>query len=163
DAGAVLLGKLQLTEGAFAKHHPTIAVPRNPWNPEYYAGASSSGPGVATAAGLAFGVIGRGTGGSMRFPPSANGITGLQPGWGRVSRYGVFPLAPSLDHVGPMTRSAADAAAMLSVIAGLDPNDTTTLAVPVPDYLADLKKGVRGLRIGLDPSYNEAGADAEIV
>jgi amidase len=163
DAGAVLLGKLQLTEGAFAKHHPSVPVPRNPWNSEYYAGASSSGSGVATAAGLAFGSIGSDTGGSIRFPASANGVTGLKPTWGRVSRYGVFPLAPSLDHVGPMTRSAADAGAMLGVIAGPDPDDPTTLAAPVPDYLADLDKGVRGLRIGIDPSYNEVGVDADIV
>jgi amidase len=163
DAGAVLLGKLQLTEGAFAKHHPTTTVPRNPWNPDYYAGASSSGSGVATAAGLAFGSIGSDTGGSIRFPASANGVTGLKPTWGRVSRYGVFALAPSLDHIGPMARSAADVGAMLGVIAGRDPNDPTTLAAPVPDYLADLRKGVRGLRIGIDPSYNEVGVDADIV
>lgn len=163
DAGAVILGKLQLTEGAFAKHHPKITPPRNPWNADYYAGASSSGSGVATAAGLCFGSLGSDTGGSIRFPASANGITGLKPTWGRVSRYGVFALAPSLDHVGPMTRSAADAAAMLGIIAGRDVNDPTTLAVPVPDYLADLNKGVRGLRIGIDPSYNETGVDTEIV
>lgn len=163
DAGAVLLGKLQLTEGAFAKHHPSIVAPRNPWNPNYYAGASSSGSGVATAAGLAFGSIGSDTGGSIRFPASANGVTGLKPTWGRVSRYGVFPLAPSLDHIGLMTRSAADAGAMLGAIAGRDANDPTTLPAAVPDYLADLEKGVRGLRIGIDPSYNEAGVDQVIV
>ncbi len=163
DAGAVLLGKLQLTEGAFAKHHPGIAVPRNPWHAAYYAGASSSGSGVATAAGLAFGAIGSDTGGSIRFPAAANGITGLKPTWGRVSRHGVFPLAPSLDHIGPMTRSAADAGAMLGAIAGHDPNDPTTLVAPVPDYLADLDKGVRGLRVGIDPSYNEDGVDTDIV
>ena len=163
DAGAVLLGKLQLTEGAFAKHHPTVAVPKNPWNPDYYAGASSSGSGVATAAGLTFGALGSDTGGSIRYPASANGITGLKPTWGRVSRCGVFAFAPSLDHIGPMTRSAGDAGAMLGAIAGLDPNDPTTLAAPVPDYLAELDKGVRGLRIGIDPAYNEVGVDTEIV
>jgi amidase len=163
DAGAVLLGKLQLTEGAFAKHHPRIAVPRNPWNADYYAGASSSGPGVATAAGLTFGALGSDTGGSIRYPASANGITGLKPTWGRVSRYGVFPLAPSMDHIGPLTRSAADAGAMLGAIAGCDPNDPTTLTAPVPDYVADLAKGVRGIRIGIDPAYNEVKVDAAIV
>jgi len=86
-AGAVLLGKLQLTEGAFLTHHPTVTPPRNPWNADYYAGASSSGSGVATAAGLCFGSLGSDTGGSIRFPCSANGITGLKPTWGRVSRY----------------------------------------------------------------------------
>jgi amidase len=163
DAGAVLLGKLQLTEGAFAKHHPAVTAPSNPWNAAYYAGASSSGSGVATAAGLAFGSIASDTGGSIRFPASANGVTGLKPTWGRVSRHGVFALSPSLDHIGPMTRSASDAGAMLGAIAGLDPNDPTTLAAPVPDYLADLDKGVQGLRIGIDPAYNETGVDAEIV
>lgn len=162
-AGAVLLGKLQLTEGAFAKHHPSIAVPRNPWNPDYYTGASSSGSGVAAAAGLAFATIGSDTGGSIRFPSAANGVTGLKPTWGRVSRHGVFPLAPSLDHVGPLARSAADAGAVLGAIAGLDALDPTTLAAPVPDYLAGLDKGVRGVRIGIDPSYNEEGVDAAIV
>jgi amidase len=163
DAGAVLLGKVQLTEAAFAKHHPAVTVPRNPWNSDYYAGASSSGSGVATAAGLAFGTLASDTGGSIRFPASANGVTGFKPTWGRVSRYGVFPLAPTLDHIGPITRSAADAGAMLGAIAGFDPNDPTTLAAPVPDYLANLDEGVRGRRIGIDPSYNEVGVDTDIV
>lgn len=162
-AGAVLLGKLQLTEGVFAKHHPTVAPPRNPWNEAYYAGASSSGSGVATAAGLCFATLGSDTGGSIRFPSAANGITGLKPTWGRVSRHGVFPLADSLDHVGPMTRSAADAGAVLGVIAGLDPNDPTSLAAQVPDYLAGIDEGIRGLRIGIDSAYNETDVDDEIV
>lgn len=163
EAGAVLLGKLQLTEGVFAKHHPTIAPPRNPWNEHYYAGASSSGSGVATAAGLCFASLGSDTGGSIRFPSAANGVTGLKPTWGLVSRHGVFPLAGSLDHVGPMTRSAADAGAVLGVIAGLDSNDPTSLAARVPDYLADIDEGIRGLRVGIDPAYNETGVDGEIV
>ena len=163
DAGAVLLGKLQLTEGAFITHHPTVTPPSNPWNADYYAGASSSGSGVATAAGLCFGSLGSDTGGSIRFPSSANGITGLKPTWGRVSRHGVFALADSLDHIGPMTRTAADAGAVLGVIAGLDPNDPTTLTAPVPDYLAGLNAGIRGLRIGIDAAYNETGSDPQIV
>src|SRR5579883_3598161 len=132
EAGAVVLGKLQLTEGAFADHHPTIAPPVNPWHAEHWSGASSSGSGVATAAGLCYASLGSDTGGSIRFPSAANGITGLKPTWGRVSRHGVFPLAASLDHIGPMTRSAADAGVMLEAIAGIDPNDATTLAAPVP-------------------------------
>ena len=89
-AGAVILGKLQLTEGAFADHHPAITPPRNPWNAAHWSGASSSGSGVATAAGLCYGSLGSDTGGSIRFPSAANGVTGLKPTWGRVSRYGVF-------------------------------------------------------------------------
>jgi amidase len=118
EAGAVLLGKLKLTEGAYAAHHPSIDPPINPWSAAHWTGVSSSGSGVATAAGLCYGSLGTDTLGSIRFPSTMNGITGLKPTWGRVSRAGVFPLAQSLDHVGPMTRSAADAAAMLGAITG---------------------------------------------
>src|SRR5262249_30166417 len=116
DAGAVLLGKLQLTEGAYSDHHPSVMPPRNPWNAEYWPGISSSGPGVATAAGLCFGSLASDTGGSIRWPSAANGLTGLKPSWGRVSRHGVFELAASLDHLGPMARSAADASVILGAI-----------------------------------------------
>ena len=119
-AGAVLLGKLNLTEGAMGGYHPEFPVPRNPWDPGRWAGASSSGSGVATAAGLCFGSLGSDTGGSIRFPAACNGTVGLKPTWGRVSRYGVLALAESLDHVGPLTRSSADAGIMLQAIAGPD-------------------------------------------
>ena len=109
-AGAVLLGKLQMTEGAFAAHHPAIEAPVNPWSAAHWTGVSSSGSGVATAAALCYGSLGTDTLGSIRFPSTMNGLTGLKPTWGRVSRAGVFPLAETMDHVGPMTRSAADAA-----------------------------------------------------
>lgn len=160
DAGAILLGKLQMTEGAFADHHPDIRPPINPWNPAHWSGASSSGSGVATAAGLCYGTLGSDTGGSIRFPSAANGATGLKPTWGRVSRYGVFDLAPSLDHVGPLCRSAADAAAVLGVIAGADKNDPTAVQGAVPNYLAGLERGIRGVRIGVDEDYNSKGVDA---
>jgi amidase len=163
EAGAVLLGKLQLTEGAFADHHPSITPPVNPWHRDHWSGASSSGSGVATAAGLCFASLGSDTGGSIRFPSAANGVTGLKPTWGRVSRYGVFALAESLDHIGPMTRSAADAAAVMGVIAGLDPNDPTTRPEPVPNYLAGLERGIRGVRIGVDRNFNTAGVDKDMV
>ncbi len=162
-AGAVLLGKLQLTEGAFADHHPSIPPPVNPWHKDHWSGASSSGSGVATAAGLCFASLGSDTGGSIRFPSAANGVTGLKPTWGRVSRYGVFALAESLDHIGPMTRSAADAAAVLGVIAGADPNDPTTRQEPVPNYLAGLERGIRGVRIGVDRKLNTTGVDKDMV
>ena len=162
EAGAVLLGKLQMTEGAFGPHHPSIDPPVNPWSAAHWAGRSSSGPGVATAAGLCYGSLGSDTLGSIRFPSTMNGVTGLKPSWGRVSRAGVFALAQSLDHVGPMTRSAADAAAILAAIAGPDPDDPTTVHEPVPDYLGGIGGGVRGLRIGIDHGLIAAGADADV-
>lgn len=159
-AGAVILGKLQLTEGAYADHHPQVTPPVNPWDAGHWSGASSSGSGVATAAGLCYGSLGSDTGGSIRFPSAANGLTGLKPTWGRVSRYGVFELAATLDHIGPMARSAADAAALLGAIAGADENDPTALQDPVPDYLAAIGKGLSGVRIGIAPAWVEEAADA---
>jgi len=153
EAGAVLLGKLNLTEGAMAGYNPKLDVPENPWKEGYWSGASSSGSGCAAAAGLAFGTLGSDTGGSIRFPSAACGTVGLKPTWGRVSRYGVMALAESLDHIGPMTRSAADAGIVLQAIAGLDPNDPTTLPNPVPDMTASLGAGVKGLKIGFDERY----------
>ncbi len=149
-AGAILVGKLQMTEGAFSAHHPDVVAPINPWGEQYWPGVSSSGSGVATAAGLCFGSLGSDTLGSIRFPSAANGITGLKPTWGRVSRAGVFPLAESLDHIGPMARTVADVAAMLQAIAGPDAADPTASNEPVPDYTAALNRGVAGLRIGID-------------
>lgn len=156
DAGAVLLGKLKTTEGAHAFHHPDVAPPLNPWNADIWSGVSSSGSGVATAAGLCFASIGTDTGGSIRFPCFANGAVGLKPTWGRVSRAGVFALAPSLDHIGPITRSVEDAAQILQAIAGQDPRDPTSADVPIPDYVSEMKKGASGLRIGFDQEYCEA-------
>lgn len=163
EAGAVLLGKLQMTEGAFSAHHPSIEPPVNPWSAAHWTGVSSSGSGVATASGLCYGSLGTDTLGSIRFPSTMNGVTGLKPTWGRVSRAGVFALAESMDHVGPMTRTAADAAAMLGVIAGPDGDDSTALQDPVPDYLADIDAGMRGVRIGADRAFIAAGADQEMV
>jgi amidase len=159
-AGAVVLGKLQMTEGAYSDHHPSVTPPKNPWNATYWPGISSSGPGVATAAGLCFGALGSDTGGSIRWPAAANGLTGLKPTWGRVSRHGVLELAPTLDHVGPLARSAADAGAMLGAVAGRDPNDPTAVLVPVPDYQAAVRQGGQDLRIGVDPAWNSDGVEA---
>lgn len=160
EAGAVLLGKTQLTEGAYSDYHPSITPPRNPWNADYWPGISSSGSGAATAAGLCYGSLASDTGGSIRWPSAASGVTGLKPTWGRVSRHGVFELAASLDHVGTMARSATDAGALLGVIAGGDPKDPTALLDPVPDYRAAIKEGMRGLRIGVDPAWNSDDVDA---
>jgi amidase len=163
EAGAILLGKIHHTEGAFAEHHPTLPVPVNPWNPKLWAGASSSGSGVATAAGLCFASLGTDTGGSIRFPCDANGVAGLKPTYGRVSRYGVFENSPTLDHVGPMARGVADLAAMLGAMAGRDENDPTTEFHDVPDYLTIMKQGARGLCIGIDRAYATRGVDPIVV
>lgn len=159
-AGAIVLGKLQMTEGAYGDHHPDIQPPVNPWGRERWPGVSSSGSGVATAAGLCYASTGSDTGGSIRFPSAANGLTGLKPTWGRVSRHGAFELAASLDHIGPMTRSAYDAAVMLQAMAGVDERDPTTSREPVPDYLAGIESGLSGLTIGVDPVWNSFGTDA---
>jgi amidase len=150
QAGAIILGKLTMTEGAFAHHHPKLKTPVNPWGADFWAGASSSGSGTSVAAGQAYGTLGSDTGGSIRFPSAACGVTGMKPTWGRVSRAGVFALADSLDHVGPMARTAADCAAMLGALAGADPRDPTTLDAPVPDFLAACGSSIRGLKIGFD-------------
>src|ERR1700722_4494935 len=163
DAGGVLLGKLQMTEGAYTSHHPDVSPPINPWNKGYWVGSSSTGSGVATSLGLCYGSLGSDTGGSIRFPSATCGLTGIKPTWGRVSRYGVFPLADTLDHVGPMTRSAADAAAILGVIAGADRNDPTTYKARVPDYLETIGDGIRGLRVGVDRGYATDGVDEQVV
>ena len=152
-AGAILLGKLSMTEGAFALHHPDMPTPVNPWGAEVSTGVSSSGSGTATAAGLCYGSLGSDTGGSIRMPSSACGLTGLKPTWGRVSRHGVFALSETLDHIGPMARTASDCAVMLAVIAGADPGDPTALRAPVPDYVAGLTGGIRGLRVGIAQTY----------
>ena len=162
EAGSVLLGKLQMTEGAFATHHPAFAAPVNPWGAGHWTGASSSGCGVATAAGLCYASLGTDSGGSIRFPCAANGLTGLKPTWGRVSRHGTFELAASLDHVGPITRSARDALFLLSTIAGHDPLDPTSLP-SVCLEIPSVEESFRGLRIGIDEAWLSDGVDEEIV
>ena len=163
QAGAVLLGKLKLTEGAYAQHHPSVEVPINPWNSDCWTGVSSSGSGVATAAGLCYASIGTDTGGSIRFPSASNGIVGLKPTWSRVSRAGVLPLAYTLDHIGPMTRSVRDAAAMLQIIAGRDDDDPTSSYRQVPDYVDAIDENINGVRIGVDWSYVSDGIDPVLV
>ncbi len=158
-AGAVIMGKLHLTEGAMAGYHPDFEIPVNPWNSSRWSGVSSSGSGVAVAAGLCFGAIGTDTGGSIRLPAAANGIVGLKPTFGSVSRYGVLPLSPSLDHVGPMARSTRDAAIMFAAIAGEDPRDPATLGYKSRELLGVMTQGVSGLRIGIDVEFAFSGVD----
>lgn len=159
NAGAVILGKLNLTEGATGGYNSTTPIPKNPWGEDLWTGLSSSGSGVATAAGLCFGSIGTDTGGSIRFPSFANGIVGLKPTYGLVSRYGVLTFAGSLDHVGTMCRSVLDAALMLEVIAGFDPNDPTSLPGKAPNISAGIRNGMKGLKIGVDHQYINKGVD----
>lgn len=153
QAGAISLGKLSMTEFAQGGYHPDIPPPKNPWNPNHWSGLSSSGSAVAAAASLCFGALGTDTGGSIRYPAAACGVVGLKPTYGRVSRYGAFPLAESLDHIGPMTRSVADAAILLEAIAGYDPMDPTSLKAPVPLYSDKLKDHLTGVRVGVDERY----------
>ena len=151
DTGALLLGKLGMHEFAFGG--PSIDAPfpavRNPWNTAHVSGGSSSGSGAALAAGLCYGALGSDTGGSIRNPAAHCGIVGIKPTYGRVSRHGVVPLSWSLDHAGPMARNVEDCATLLQVIAGYDPADSASANVPVPDFRAELKNGIKGLRIGV--------------
>jgi aspartyl-tRNA(Asn)/glutamyl-tRNA(Gln) amidotransferase subunit A len=167
DAGAVLLGKLALHE--FATGGPAFDLPwppaRNPWNRDRHPGGSSSGSGAALAAGLVPAALGTDTGGSVRNPATCCGIVGLKTTYGAVSLSGVFPLTHSLDHVGPMTRNVEDNAILYHAIAGHDPDDPTSARRAPDDCLADLKRGLKGLRIGvIEHFYTEdAAADSEQV
>ena len=161
-AGAVLLGKLNLTEGAMGGYNPKFDVPLNPWETGRWPGASSSGSGVATAAGLCYGSLGSDTGGSIRFPAASCGTVGLKPTWGRVSRHGVLALAESLDHVGPLTRSVVDAAIILETISGQDPRDATSIPDIVPDMLEGIRSGVKGVRLGVDERFIAHDVDPEV-
>ncbi len=163
-AGALTLGKLNMTElalGPFGDnaHHGDV---QNPWRLGHVSGGSSSGSGAAVAAGLAAGALGTDTGGSIRLPAACCGVVGLKPTYGRVSRAGVMPLSWSYDHVGPLARTVRDAALLLGVIAGHDPLDATSSRQPVPDYVAALGGGVRGLRVGVAGGFYAEGLDAEV-
>jgi aspartyl-tRNA(Asn)/glutamyl-tRNA(Gln) amidotransferase subunit A len=151
EAGAILLGKLGMHEFAFGG--PSVDAPfpavRNPWNTDHIPGGSSSGSGAALAAGFCYGSLGSDTGGSIRTPSSHCGVVGIKPTYGRVSRYGVVPLSWSLDHAGPMARTVEDCAILLQAIAGYDPNDPASADMPVPDFRAELKDGIRGLRVAV--------------
>ena len=160
-AGAISLGKLHMTEFALSGYHPDHDAPVNPWNSDHWSGVSSSGSGVATAARLCCATIGTDTGGSIRLPSAANGVVGIKPTYGRVSRHNAFPLSESLDHVGPIASSVEDAALVLNAIAGFDIEDPTSLDVAVPDFTAGIGRELKGLRIGIDARYN-AQVDPEV-
>jgi amidase len=154
EAGAIVVGKAELTEGAWGAHHPEVTPPVNPWARDRWTGSSSSGSGVCVAAGMAYGAIGTDTAGSIRFPSACNHLVGLKPTWGRVSRHGVFPLSETFDHVGPMARTVLDAALMFATIAGADPLDPTCLTAPLGDPVGAARSGtLAGVRIGVDEAY----------
>lgn len=161
-AGAVILGRVHTTEGVYGEHTLPFEPPRNPWGLDRWVGVSSSGSGSSTAGGLAIATLGSDTGGSIRMPSSANGVTGLKPTWGRCSRYGVFELAGTLDHVGPMARSARDAGIVLGAIAGFDPNDPTSLSAPVDDFEPRSSEDLSGVRIGIDYRWALTGVSETV-
>jgi aspartyl-tRNA(Asn)/glutamyl-tRNA(Gln) amidotransferase subunit A len=163
-AGAVTLGKGNLDEFAMGSSTEQSAfhVTRNPWDLARVPGGSSGGPAAAVAGGLAAGGYGTDTGGSIRQPAAFCGVVGLKPTYGRVSRYGLVAFASSLDHPGPLGLDVMDTALLLGAVAGHDARDATSIDAPVPDYTADLARGVRGLRLGVPDEYFIAGMDPEI-
>jgi aspartyl-tRNA(Asn)/glutamyl-tRNA(Gln) amidotransferase subunit A len=160
-AGMILLGKTNTQELACGGME-IFGIPRNPWNPNYYAGGSSGGSATAIAAGLALAATGSDTGGSIRIPAAMCGIVGLKPTYGRVSRFGLIPLSWSMDHVGPMTRNVRDCALLLKVMAGYDKRDLSSTPAPVPDYEGYLEKDIKGLVLGIPQEHFYEGLDAEV-
>ena len=154
-AGALDIARLNMVEFALGPtgHNEVVGTPRNPWNTDYITGGSSSGSGSAVAARLVYGALGSDTGGSIRLPSYFCGLVGMKATYGRISRYGAMPLSFSHDHIGPLTRTVADCALMTREIAGADPNDPTASKRPVPDYLAGIEDGVKGLRIAVPSNY----------
>ena len=162
-AGAVDLGRLNMVEWALGLtgHNAITGTPRHPWNLDHITGGSSSGPVASVSARLTYASLGSDTGGSIRFPAACTNLGGIKPTYGRVSRANAMPLSPSLDHVGPLTRTVADSALLLQVLAGHDPLDATTSHRPVADYSAGLGRGLQGLRIAV-PRQPDIDLDAEI-
>jgi aspartyl-tRNA(Asn)/glutamyl-tRNA(Gln) amidotransferase subunit A len=163
-AGAIPFGRMNQDEFAMGSSTENSALQRtrNPHDPERIPGGSSGGSAAAVADCTAYAALGSDTGGSIRQPASHCGVVGLKPSYGRVSRFGLVAFASSLDQIGPLTRTVEDAARILQVIAGHDPADSTSLDVPVPDYLADLDAGVRGMRLGVPREYFGDGIDAGV-
>jgi len=162
---AVMVGKLNMDEFAMGSttEHSAFQVTRNPWNTECIPGGSSGGSAAAVAAEMCLASLGSDTGGSIRQPASHCGVVGLKPTYGRVSRYGLVAFASSLDQIGPLGKTVADCAEVLQAIAGHDPSDATSAPNAVPDYLAALSRGVKGLRIGIPTRYFESpGLDPQV-
>lgn len=163
-AGAVIVGKTNMHEFAYGvtSDNQFYGAVHNPWDLKLVPGGSSGGSGAAVASGLCFASLGSDTGGSIRIPSGVCGTVGLKPTYGRVSRYGAIPLAWSIDHVGPLARTVADAGLMLQALAGADPHDTTSSGRPVPDYSAATGENIRGVRIGVPKQYFFEHVDPEI-
>jgi aspartyl-tRNA(Asn)/glutamyl-tRNA(Gln) amidotransferase subunit A len=164
NAGAVILGKTNCDEFAMGSSNENSAygLVRNPVAPDRVPGGSSGGSAAVVAAGLAVASLGTDTGGSIRQPGALCGVPAMMPTYGRVSRYGLIAFASSLDKIGPFTTTVSDAASVMSVIAGHDTHDSTSAAVPVPDYAAEMEKPVAGLRIGVPQDYFGTGLDPEV-
>ena len=163
-AGAVVLGKLNCDEFAMGSSNENSAFHpvRNPRDKARVPGGSSGGSAAAVAADMAVAALGSDTGGSIRQPAAFCGVVGVLPTYGRVSRYGLIAFASSLDHIGPLSKTVKDAALVLRTIAGRDPMDATSAEVPVPDYVAELEKPVRGLKVGVAKEYFGEGLEPEI-
>jgi aspartyl-tRNA(Asn)/glutamyl-tRNA(Gln) amidotransferase subunit A len=164
QAGMVLVGKTNMHEFAYGvtNDNPHYGPARNPWDPTRVPGGSSGGSAAAVASSQCTASLGSDTGGSIRTPAAVCGVVGLKPTYGRVSRYGAIPLAWSLDHVGPLTKSVEDAAIMLAAIAGPDPNDPSASSRPLPDYRKEMRGSIRGLRLGVPRRYFFEHVDPEI-
>src|SRR5438132_4479088 len=163
-AGAIPFGQTNMDEFAMGSstENSSVKSTHNPWDLSRVPGGSSGGSAAAVAADAAFGALGTDTGGSIRQPAALSGIVGLTPTYGRVSRFGLVAFASSLDQIGPLTKTVRDAALIMNVIAGHDPQHTTSLNEPVPDYTASLGKDLRGFRLGLPQEYLIEGIDPQV-
>ena len=163
-AGAIPFGKTNMDEFAMGSstENSSVKPTRNPWDRARIPGGSSGGSAAAVAAGEAIASLGSDTGGSIRQPAALCGVVGMKPTYGRVSRHGLVAFASSLDQIGPLARTVRDAALLLEVMAGVDPNDSTSLDAPVPAYSAALESNLRGVRLGLPKEYLIAGIDPEV-
>ena len=163
-AGAIPVGKTNMDEFAMGSstENSSIKLTRNPWDSSRVPGGSSGGSAAAVATDSAFGALGTDTGGSIRQPASLTGVVGLKPTYGRVSRFGLTAFASSLDQIGPLTKTVRDSALIMNAIAGADPLDTTCLNEPVPDYTADFRENLKGVKLGLAREYMVEGVDAQV-